>query len=62
MYIPQIMAETILAAISDNTSLHISLNYMCRKQNLLINMEQGYLKVKERRKAITEFALLNVPA
>jgi hypothetical protein len=33
------MAETMLAATANSTSLHFSLNHICRKHNLLFTME-----------------------
>ena len=33
------MAETMLAATANSTSLHFGLNHMCRKHNVLFTME-----------------------
>ena len=39
MYIPRIMAETMLAATANSTSVHFGFNHMCRKHNALFTME-----------------------
>ena len=39
MYIPRVMAETMLAATANSTSVHFGLNHMCRKHNALFTTE-----------------------
>ena len=39
LYIPKVMAETILAATANSTSVHFGFNHMCRKHNTLLTME-----------------------
>ena len=39
MYIPRVMAETMLAATANSTSVHFGFNHMCRKHNRLFTME-----------------------
>ena len=39
LYIPRIMAETMLAVTANSTSPHFGLNHMCRKHNVLFTME-----------------------
>ena len=35
LYIPRVMAETMLAATANSTSVHFGFNHMCRKHNAL---------------------------
>ena len=39
LYIPRVMAETMLAATANSTSVHFGFNHMCRKHNALFTME-----------------------
>ena len=39
LYIPRVMAETMLAATANSTSVQFGFNHMCRKQNTLFTME-----------------------
>ncbi len=39
MYIPRVMAETMLAATANSTSVHFGLNHMCRIYKVLFKME-----------------------
>ena len=39
LYIPRVMAETMLAATAKSTSVHFGFNHMCRKHNVLFTME-----------------------
>jgi hypothetical protein len=39
LYIPRVMAETMLAATANSTSAYFGFNHMCRKHNALFTME-----------------------
>ena len=39
LYVPRVMAETMLAATANSTSTHYGFGHMCRKHNKLFTLE-----------------------
>ena len=39
MYIPGVIAETMLAATANSTSVYFGFNHMCRKHNVLFTID-----------------------